>query len=155
MCYCHGVSGTCQQKSCWKSTPHIGKVSESLRKLYNDAAKVRFVKKTSSFVKLASAKPHTKTRSASSSNLELLYLEDSPDYCQPNLLTGHKGTLLRLCDPANKNTCRHLCEDCGYRTVQRVVHERNCDKCRKHFTWCCTVSCGSCEVTKAQCMLPL
>eukprot|EP00794_Sanderia_malayensis_P011984 gene11984-13222_t len=155
VCNCRGLSGTCQRKSCWKSTPHIGKVSESLRKLYDVAVKVSYDEKKSSFFKSKPRQRNIMFRPGNLRNLELVYLEDSPDYCHPNLLTGHKGTLLRYCDPDNKKTCNHLCESCGYRTVKRVVYERNCDKCRKHFTWCCTVSCGSCAVTKAQCMLPV
>ncbi len=160
VCKCHGMSGTCQQKTCWRSTPQIGKVSESLKKLYDHAVKVRYDKTQKAFVRASNpghqGKPSGHTgKSLHFRNRALVYLEDSPDYCQPNLLTGHKGTLLRYCDPDNMSTCQHLCENCGYRTVKRLVLERNCKKCRKQFKWCCSVSCGSCPVLKAQCRLPM
>lgn len=152
MCNCHGLSGTCQQKSCWKSTPNIGKVSERLRQLYDKAEHVRYSNEVQALVK--TNKKRSKKKAISLRNSEIVYLEQSPNYCHSNLLTGHKGTLLRYCDTDNRKTCQDLCEGCGYRTVESRAYERNCDKCRKQFTWCCTVSCGVCHVTKAQCMLP-
>eukprot|EP00795_Rhopilema_esculentum_P008241 gene8241-14184_t len=147
VCHCYGLSGTCSKKLCWKSMPNIVKVSEKLRKLYDDAVEVHYDTEKRSLVRTV---PHK--QGISLRNTEMVFLEPSPNYCHP-LLTGHKGTLLRHCDPDNPKTCEHLCEGCGYRTVKRVVYEKNCNKCRKHFEWCCSVFCGKCHVTKAQCRL--
>ena len=134
--------------------PNIGKVSERLRKLYDKAVKVRLNSAKDGLVPAVGTKRDRKNLKAISlKSEEIVYLESSPNYCHPNLLTGHRGTLLRYCDPDNEKVCRNLCEECEYQTVKRVVYERNCEKCRKQFTWCCTVSCGKCNVTKAQCML--
>lgn len=133
--------------------PNIGKVSERLRTLYDKAVKVRLHSAKEGLVPVRSRKDRKLLKAISLRSEEIVYLESSPDYCNSNLLTGHRGTLLRYCDPDNLRICRNLCEECGHRTVKRVVYERNCEKCRKQFTWCCTVSCGQCNVTKAQCML--
>ena len=57
---------------------------------------------------------------------QLVFLEDSPDYCKASAITGHTGVLGRKCSPANpvgngKQTqseikqCIKLCTDCGYK----------------------------------------
>jgi len=153
VCRCHGISGACQQTSCWKSMPNIRKVSERLRVLYDNSVKVKYYSKREGLKPAWAIKDRKSAKTISLKSEQIVYLESSPNYCHSNSRTGHRGTLRRYCDPDNEVVCRNLCEGCGYRTVKRVVYERNCDKCRKQFSWCCTVSCGMCNVTKAQCML--
>ena len=135
--------------------PNIREVSERLRMLYDKAIKVRLHDAKEALIPANTEKGQRNVKTISLGREEIVYTEPSPDYCHSNLLTGHRGTLLRYCDPDNRKICKRLCEDCGYRTVMRVVYERNCDKCRTQFTWCCNVWCGKCNVVKAQCMLRL
>ena len=132
--------------------PNIGKVSERLRTHYDKAVKVRFQSVKNELVPISKKKDRKAVRKISLRSEEIVYLEASPDYCRPDTSIGHKGTLLRNCDPDNRKICQNLCEECGYRTVKRTVYEQNCEKCRKQFEWCCTVSCGKCKFTRAQCM---
>ena len=63
---------------------------------------------------------------------QLVFLEDSPDYCKASAITGHTGVLGRKCSPANpvgngKQTqseikrCIKLCTDCGYKVRRSLM----------------------------------
>ncbi|KAI1898406.1 hypothetical protein AGOR_G00072010 [Albula goreensis] len=81
---------------------------------------------------------------------ELIYLEDSPDYCKRNVSMGLHGTEGRDCLQSGdglsqweKRSCRRLCHDCGLRVEERrteIVSSCNCK-----FHWCCTVKCENCS----------
>ncbi|CAG9122253.1 unnamed protein product [Plutella xylostella] len=74
---------------------------------------------------------------------DLVYLEDSPDYCEPNDELGILGTRGRTCNRTSigLDGCRLLCCGRGYQTRIRD-HE---EKCRCHFVWCCKVHCDVCR----------
>ena len=42
-CKCHGLSGSCQTKTCWKVAPSLRKVASILRQKYREAILVRFI----------------------------------------------------------------------------------------------------------------
>lgn len=76
---------------------------------------------------------------------DLVFLEESPDYCVPNSNTGSLGTTGRAC---NKTTLGHgscgiLCCGRGFNTIQ-VEEEYRC-QCKFH--WCCYVKCNTCRRT--------
>ncbi|RXN22101.1 lymphocyte cytosolic 2-like isoform X1 [Labeo rohita] len=81
---------------------------------------------------------------------ELIYLEDSPDYCAKNLSLGLPGTEGRECvqhgeslTQWERRSCRRLCHECGLRVEERrteIVSSCNCK-----FHWCCTVKCENCS----------
>lgn len=59
---------------------------------------------------------------------QLVFLEDSPDYCKASAITGHTGVLGRKCSPANPvgngnrtksevKRCMKLCTECGYKVI--------------------------------------
>ena len=81
---------------------------------------------------------------------DLVFLEDSPDYCVPDPDTGSLGTAGRIClkfdetvtrtGPAN---CGTLCCGRGFNAIQ--IEEEY--KCRCKFNWCCDVKCKTCRRT--------
>ena len=77
---------------------------------------------------------------------DLIYVEESPDYCVRDRLSGSLGTVGRECNTTWSGTggCALLCCGRGHRTNVRYVQE-NC-KCRFH--WCCEVHCETCVVRK-------
>ena len=40
-CKCHGVSGSCEVKTCWRSIPAFREVGDILKDKYNGATEVR------------------------------------------------------------------------------------------------------------------
>lgn len=78
--------------------------------------------------------------------LDLLYYEESPDFCIPNELYNIKGTKGRQCseDSDDPNSCERLCCGRGYKTEVRE-DKYNCE-CQ--FKFCCQLDCNTCTRRK-------
>ncbi|KOB65577.1 Protein Wnt, partial [Operophtera brumata] len=137
VCKCHGMSGSCSVRVCWRRLPQLRLVGDNLATRYEGASHVKVVerKRGKNMRKLrplhADMKKPNKT--------DLVYLEDSPDYCEPNDELGILGTRGRTCNrtSAGLDGCRLLCCGRGYQTRVRD-HE---EKCKCKFVWCCKVQC--------------
>ena len=85
---------------------------------------------------------------------DLVFLEDSPDYCVPNSNTGSLGTTGRVCNRTipGHGSCGVLCCGRGFNTIQ--IEEEY--KCACKFHWCCSVKCKTCRrtVDKHMCKSP-
>lgn len=88
-CKCHGVSGSCSMKTCWKSLADVRTVGPALIRSYASAVEVenRKVGKT----KQRKLVPVLNIRSEFSES-ELIYYNKSPDYCLPEEALGSVGT---------------------------------------------------------------
>jgi len=42
-CKCHGVSGSCEVKTCWRSVPSFREVGSILKDKYNGATEVIYI----------------------------------------------------------------------------------------------------------------
>lgn len=76
--------------------------------------------------------------------VDLVYLDDSPNYCDRNLRLGSLGTTGRPCNltaRADLNGCDFLCCKRGYNTHEYIRET----KCRCKFKWCCEVQCDTCR----------
>nr|BDP28887.1 Wnt8 protein [Cladonema pacificum] len=144
LCRCHGISGHCATKYCWKTTPvNLRNVSMELRKMYESAERfeLNFTQKDATLNKKrkqrkASFSRYTRTKPS------LKFIDDSPNYCQSNKRLGITGTLHRECDHYNESSCLDLCSKCGYR---KHSYLRNVErKCKCKFHWCCKVTCNVC-----------
>ncbi|XP_071053379.1 protein Wnt-4-like isoform X2 [Onthophagus taurus] len=141
-CKCHGMSGSCNMRVCWRRLPPFREVGEVLYQKYEGASHVKFVERRRKKLKAVSAdlkKP---------SKADLVYLDDSPDYCEKNETLSILGTRGRLCNrtSADMDGCRLLCCGRGYQTRIREVKE----KCNCAFQWCCKVVCQTCEYRKEE-----
>lgn len=86
-CKCHGVSGSCSVKTCWKGLHDIGHIAEDLKTKYLSATKVihRLVGTRRQLVpKELDVRPVREG--------ELVYLVSSPDYCKTDAKHGSYGT---------------------------------------------------------------
>ncbi|XP_066245951.1 protein Wnt-2-like isoform X1 [Euwallacea similis] len=157
-CKCHGVSGSCTMKTCWKTLSTFRQIGDALMEKYYRARPVvaipqqqqpprnnvnmRRTKKQHLVLtkgKLPSKRPPKK--------VELVFLQLSPNYCERDLSSGSLGTMGRTCNITSRGTegCELMCCGRGYNTHQYVKNTQ----CRCKFHWCCTVECDTCsEITE-------
>lgn len=135
-CKCHGVSGSCSLKTCWNQLPSFRETGNRLKEKYDSATKVRFNKQGTRLVQ-------ENRRYNKPTKEDLVYLDESPDYCDNNPGTGSVGTLGRYCNRTSPGVdgCNLLCCGRGYNTYKAVITER----CQCKFHWCCYVKCKTCK----------
>ncbi|KAG4071536.1 hypothetical protein HA402_011690 [Bradysia odoriphaga] len=144
VCKCHGMSGSCSVRVCWRRLPSIRSVGEALGQLYDGASYVKLVERDGKAAKLRRRDPELKKLIKS----DLVYLDESPDYCERQESFGILGTRGRLCNRTSHGIdgCRLLCCGRGYQTRIRHVEE----KCRCKFVWCCQVKCEMCNYKREE-----
>lgn len=141
-CMCHGVTGACIVKTCWTTMASFGAIGSYLRHKYDKGVLVT-VDQTDHDLVVADGKYLSRP-----ARDDLVFLEESPDYCHPNPNTGSLGTSGRVCENLNKSASGHgscgiLCCGRGFNTF-RIVEEY---RCRCKFNWCCDVKCKTCRRT--------
>lgn len=132
-------------------------VGDFLREKYDEATQVKLNKRGRLQVKDSRYKVPTP--------VDLVYLEESPDWCRANrqlqwpgmmhcdaisgvvsnrvfVCFATVGTLNRVCNKTSTGLdgCAILCCGRGYNTKKIVVKER----CNCKFHWCCHVKCETC-----------
>ena len=137
-CRCHGVSGSCAVKTCWRTMPPFNQIGKSLKTRYEDS--VQIAPKSSSKLR----RKDKRMRRAPIDDHQLVYLQSSPNYCRHNMDRGIVGTRGRECKKRSsrgQDSCDLLCCGRGYNTeVVRYV-----ERCHCKFIWCCEVKCKTCE----------
>jgi len=136
-CKCHGVSGSCELKTCWRSVASFRMIGEILKKKFDGAQEVRQRKRRGRRMlepRFQRFKPHTDT--------DLVFLKESPSYCEMDIQQGSLGTRGRECDPKGNGpeSCHQMCCDRGFETKR----ERRVERCKCKFHWCCFVQCEEC-----------
>lgn len=81
ICKCHGVSGSCTIRVCWRKMKTFRAIGDALGKKFDAATQVRLME-TKSMVK-GRLKPIRKDAKRPSKK-DLVFFDDSPDYCQSN-----------------------------------------------------------------------
>ncbi|KAG6444057.1 hypothetical protein O3G_MSEX003182 [Manduca sexta] len=125
VCKCHGFSGSCTTKTCWKRLGPFNSAMGLLKKHYHHALKQRIVNYTTK----RAANPKFKKR-MNSNRKNLLYLQRTPNLC-----ISTKGRICR-----DRHNCATLCCGRGYVTSKRNVSSR----CRCKMVNCCFVQCDTC-----------
>ncbi|XP_028175110.1 protein Wnt-11-like [Ostrinia furnacalis] len=128
-CTCHGVSGSCSVRTCWRSLPPLGRVGAALAA---DAARAGPLR----------PRRHTPRRAKP----KLRYVTPSPDYCEPDVAAGSLGTHGRQCNASLGSApggCGRLC--CG--RGRRAVRSSRLERCHCRYHWCCRVDCQLCRLT--------
>lgn len=109
-CKCHGISGSCTMKTCWKTLPTFRQIGDSLMKKYYRARPVaartsprndREVQtrrlKVQKKIHLVLVKGKMPTRKIPKKS-ELVFLQMSPNYCEKDSASGSLGTVGRICN---------------------------------------------------------
>lgn len=157
-CKCHGVSGSCSIQTCWLQLAEFREVGNYLKIKYDQAQKLELDKRRMRAGNSADSRGTTVETFITLLPTDLIFLEDSPDYCSRNTSLGLHGTAGRECLQSGKNlsqwekrSCRRLCMDCGLKMEEKrteIVTSCNCK-----FQWCCRVKCEQCKqvITKHYC----
>jgi hypothetical protein len=150
-CKCHGVSGSCEIKTCWRAMPSFSLIGNKLKEKFDAATEVRIRRLNKQTINNNNNNiNNNKVQKLVAKNqmfrkldkTDLVYLNRSPDFCEANLRLGARGTHGRVC---NKNSrgidgCDLLCCGRPYKTqLQTVKYKCNCT-----FLWCCSVKCNEC-----------
>ncbi|XP_062405878.1 protein Wnt-8a-like, partial [Sardina pilchardus] len=149
-CRCHGLSQSCSLQTCWMQLPEFRDVGNYLKVKHDQAQVLEMDKRRLRAGNSADNRGALADAFSSIARTELIYLEDSPDYCTRNLSLGLHGTEGREClqnsdvslSQWERRSCRRLCHECGLRVEQRRVETSSSCNCK--FQWCCTVTCDTC-----------
>ncbi|XP_069376139.1 protein Wnt-16 [Paralichthys olivaceus] len=134
-CRCHGVSGSCAVKTCWRTMAAFERVGVYLKEQYEHSVQVSDRSKRKMRRKDQRLLPVDKH--------QLIFFNKSPNYCLEDQRRGITGTRGRHCNrtSAGPDGCNLLCCGRGYNT--HVV--RHVQRCECKFVWCCYVRCRRCE----------
>lgn len=171
-CKCHGVSGSCAMRTCWKNLPSFHTVGNIMMRKYRKAKMVqaipavgkdngslqlvlkRCVPPNDTFrIKIDNMtcfvyffrrgkQQHTGVNSQKPKRMEMIYLHPSPNYCERDMSTGILGTIGRQCNRSSTSM-----DKCDLLCCGRGYNTHNIVKswqCNCKFKWCCTVSCDIC-----------
>ena len=135
-CKCHGVSGSCSVRTCWSQLPSFREIGDRLKMRYDGASEVKFNR-------LGTRLRRRNKELVKPTREDLIYVDQSPDYCRFDPKTGSHGTTGRYCDKDSQglNGCSLMCCGRGYNTYRRKITSR----CNCKFQWCCDVICQTCE----------
>ncbi|RZC41517.1 Wnt-5b, partial [Asbolus verrucosus] len=133
-CKCHGVSGSCSLITCWQQLATFREIGDFLRDKYDGATEVRINRRGR--LQLRDTRFRLPTAN------DLVYMEDSPNYCIRDDRVGSLGTQGRVCNRTSQDLdgCNLLCCGRGYNTLKSTIKER----CHCKFKWCCQVECKTC-----------
>ncbi|NP_001153912.1 wingless-type MMTV integration site family member 4b isoform X2 [Oryzias latipes] len=140
-CKCHGVSGSCELRTCWKVMPPFRRVGIVLKERFDGATEVRLTR-IGSRPALLPRDPYVKPPAAR----DLVYLSPSPDFCHLDPDNGIPGTAGRRCNGTSRlapDGCELVCCGPGYKAGRAEVVQR----CSCKFSWCCSVRCQQCKNT--------
>ncbi|XP_071792364.1 protein Wnt-10a-like isoform X2 [Asterias amurensis] len=144
-CKCHGMSGSCEVKTCWMQTPHFKEVGDRLLVKFHNAKRVVARNSIGGGLGLANVPRRKRKRAPPPPQDQLVFLEDSPNFCNPDGEIGIFGTKDRYCNLTSDGAdrCDTMCCGRGY----NIKLERRTEWCNCQFHWCCQVKCRQCSQT--------
>lgn len=130
VCRCHGITGSCNVKTCKYKTVEYEQIAEVMPAKYQRASAVS----VNSLGKLESMGP-----ADDPTNDDLVFSCSTPYTCQRNEDLGIPGTSGRECNSTNpmaSNYCGTLCCGRGYYSVTTKLPVKECV-----FVYCCYFDC--------------
>lgn len=156
VCKCHGVSGACTIRVCWRKMKPFRSIGDALTRKFDSATHVKVIEGRNR-IKMRPTRRDVKKPGRK----DLIFLDDSPDFCVRNETTGVMGTTGRVCNATSygMDGCRILCCGRGYQTIVKTIEEKVMSfwleklqtnrrflsfQCNCKFVWCCNVKCEMC-----------
>ncbi|XP_014249804.1 protein Wnt-10a [Cimex lectularius] len=151
-CKCHGVSGSCELKTCWRAAPDFRRVGAALKDRFREAVMVEesnqggseftFLERRRGRRRRKKKKRKKKKSRANDLAESILFYEKSPSFCELDTRLEVPGTTGRICNRNGRGVdgCGSLCCGRGYNIIRR----RKTDRCNCKFHWCCYVTCRNC-----------
>lgn len=136
-CHCHGMTGSCHMKTCTRDLPGARRIGQILKKEYENAQEVEVVRERPNLpyelIKVDNKSTLSGNQSPFPDHTQLVYQEDSPDYCNANSEYGATGISGRECEvktdifpgPTRLGLCDDVCCKAGYQP-QMVNVKRVC-----------------------------
>ncbi|VDD80345.1 unnamed protein product [Mesocestoides corti] len=127
-CKCHGVSGSCTQKVCFRQLQRIDTppIKAAIRQRYLTAKMVSGVQDGHL---MASVFKDTDFVDEYVQLEDLVFTQHSPDYCEPDPQRGSLGTQGRLCslNTTGDGSCMNMCCGRGHQSTSHQIYEKcNC-----------------------------
>uniref|UniRef100_G1TZZ8 Protein Wnt n=1 Tax=Oryctolagus cuniculus TaxID=9986 RepID=G1TZZ8_RABIT len=121
-CKCHGVSGSCTVRTCWRQLAPFHEVGKHLKHKYETALKVGSTTNEATGEAGAISPPRGRASGMGGSDPlprtpELVHLDDSPSFCLAGRFSP--GTAGRRCH--REKNCESICCGRGHNTQSRVV----------------------------------
>lgn len=115
-CRCHGVSGSCELKTCWNKLPSFEQVGQFLKKKYDSSIQV------SMKAKRRLRRRGKVKRKVPVQKEDLVHIHRSPNFCVEDPKRGILGTGGRQCNrtATGPQSCNLLCCGRGYNTQVSV-----------------------------------
>nr|XP_035980161.1 protein Wnt-9a [Halichoerus grypus] len=140
-CKCHGVSGSCTVRTCWRQLAPFHEVGKRLKHKYETALKVGSTTNEATGEAGAISPPRGRAAGTGGSDPlprtpDLVHLDDSPSFCLASRFSP--GTAGRRCH--REKNCESICCGRGHNTQSRVVTR----PCQCQVRWCCYVECRQC-----------
>lgn len=148
ICKCAGMSGACNAKYCYRILRNLDVSTQWLREKYEKAKKVQ----ASHRPKRDGTRPLVTVQGHQTpAKDDLIYLLNSPNYCDYDTETGSLGTKGRLCNICSDSndglgSCEEMCCGRGYSKHEMIVTVHcqctfndtlisiECKKCKKKVT---------------------
>uniref|UniRef100_A0A0K0ENH8 Protein Wnt n=1 Tax=Strongyloides stercoralis TaxID=6248 RepID=A0A0K0ENH8_STRER len=137
ICKCHGISGSCQTKTCWMTTNSIDEIGNDLKNLLESAKIIKTLNTRSIDIKGGGL----------SFSRNLIYHDSFNNFCIKNGSLGISGVSGREC--YSNEHCKNLCCNKGFTSHMELIEE----PCNCKFEYCCQVKCKSCRkiITRNYC----
>ncbi|KAL8607639.1 hypothetical protein ACOMHN_003558 [Nucella lapillus] len=150
-CKCHGMSGSCAIRTCWRTLAPFRTVGSRLKDRYDDASRVLPGNEGNMRAQTRRRRPMFVAASPSHrkpGRRDLVFFQPSPSFCQRDVSLGVRGTRGRQCNSssAGGDGCQALCCGRGFQSRSYTARER----CSCTFHWCCQVTCRVCSVTRSR-----
>ncbi|KAI1712171.1 wnt family domain-containing protein [Ditylenchus destructor] len=135
-CKCHGVSSSCDVRTCWYTLPPLEQIADRIKERYSSAQMINQLYPDDVKIDTRSL------RMTADSKHELVFIKSSPDYCEENSELGSPGTNMRECNVTSigPDSCESLCCGRGFNTQQIRVEEQ----CHCKYVHCCYIKCKRC-----------